>query len=234
MLTVEKIRAGYGKFAVLDDVSISVREGRFLGVLGRNGVGKTTLLKSIAGPVKVNTGVISFRGASIENCTTPQIVDRGIALVLDRKGIFRSLSVRENLALAEKFGQRRTKRPWTTERVLSKFPRLAERLNAPGGGLSGGEQQMLAIARALLTQPSLLLLDEPTEGLAPKIVEELVEMLRGLRTSGLTAIVVDQRLETVFDTCDEIVVMSRGTIAASGSTEDIRSDEALLEQHLGV
>jgi len=234
MLTVDKIRAGYGKFAVLDDVSISVREGRFLGVLGRNGVGKTTLLKSIAGPVRVDTGAISFRGASIESCTTPQIVDRGIALVLDRKGIFRSLSVRENLVLAEKFGQRRAKRPWTTERVLSKFPRLAERLNAPGGGLSGGEQQMLAIARALLTQPSLLLLDEPTEGLAPKIVEELVEMLRGLRTSGLTAIVVDQRLETVFDTCDEIVVMSRGTIAASGSTEDIRSDEALLEQHLGV
>jgi branched-chain amino acid transport system ATP-binding protein len=234
MLTVENIRAGYGKFSVLDNVSISAREGRFLGVLGRNGVGKTTLLKTIAGPVKVNAGAISFRGASIERCTTPEIVERGIALVLDRKGIFRSLSVRENLALAEDFGRRRAKRPWTTERVLTTFPRLGERLHAPGGGLSGGEQQMLAIGRALLTQPSLLLLDEPTEGLAPKIVEELVEMLRRLRSSGLTAIVVDQRLETVFDTCDEIVVMSRGTIAASGVTEDIRSDEALLEQHLGV
>lgn len=234
MLTVENICAGYGKFAVLDNLSIVAREGRFLGVLGRNGVGKTTLLKSIAGPVRVQAGAISFRGIPIERCTTPEIVDHGVALVLDRKGIFPSLSVRENLALAESFGLRKKDRPWTTDRVLASFPRLAERLNAPGGGLSGGEQQMLAIARALLTQPALLLLDEPTEGLAPKIVEELVVMLQRLRSSGLTAVVVDQRLETVFDTCDEVVVMSRGAIAASGAAEVIRHDDALLEQHLGV
>jgi branched-chain amino acid transport system ATP-binding protein len=157
----------------------------------------------------------------------------GVALVLDRKGIFRSLSVQDNLHLAERLHRGRDPQ-WTLDRVYEMFPRLAERRRAPGGGLSGGEQQMLAIARALLCQPDLLLLDEPTEGLAPKIVDEVVGLLQRLKASAMTAIVVDQRLDTVFDTCPTVNVMTRGHFVAHGSSSEISANDALLAEHLGV
>ncbi|RYG08239.1 MAG: ABC transporter ATP-binding protein [Burkholderiales bacterium] len=233
MLDIRNLNAGYAQFGVLDDVSFALDEGQFLGILGRNGVGKTTLLKSIAGPVRPSSGQVIFNGADVANCSTSEIARAGLALVLDRKGIFRSLSVLENLQLAARLHKKKEQR-WTVEDVLQMFPRLSERSKAPGGGLSGGEQQMLAIARALLCQPRLLLLDEPTEGLAPKIVDEVVDLLQRLRKSGLTAIVVDQRLETVFDTCGEVIVMSRGTLALRSTSSELRQRPEVLEEHLGV
>ena len=233
MLEVRGLSAGYGRFGVLSDISFTLAEGRFLGIVGRNGVGKTTLLKALAGPVRASAGSIRFGGAETTPMDTTQIAQRGISLVLDRKGIFRSLSVRENLRLANRLGGTRPQR-WRESDVLAMFPRLAERIDAPGGGLSGGEQQMLAIARALMTQPELLLLDEPTEGLAPRVVDEVVELLKRLARSGLTAIVVDQRLDSVFDTCDDVLVMSRGEIAQRSTSAELRAQPRLLEQHLGV
>ena len=139
----------------------------------------------------------------------------------------------ENLRLAERLHRRRPKR-WSVDSVLEMFPRLSERRDAPGGGLSGGEQQMLAIGRALLCQPDLMLFDEPTEGLAPKIVDEVVSLLKRLKSSGLSAVVVDQQLDTVFDTCSRVYVMTRGKFAKEGDTEVIRQDASLLADHLGV
>ncbi len=233
MLEVTGLFAGYSQFAVLEDMSLSVKQGDFLGILGRNGVGKTTLLKAIAGPVRPTAGAIALGGQDITRWGTPEIARSGVALVLDRKGIFRSLSVTENLQLAARLNRGKPQR-WGVGDVLAMFPRLAERARAPGGGLSGGEQQMLAIARALLCQPRLLLLDEPTEGLAPKIVDEVVDLLQRLRSSGVTAIVVDQRLETVFDTCDEVIVMGRGTAAVRSTSAELRQRPDVLEEHLGV
>jgi branched-chain amino acid transport system ATP-binding protein len=233
MLDVRQLSAGYGRFSVLGDIGFLVPEGKFVGIIGRNGVGKTTLLKTLAGAVKPTGGNITFRGKNITGQDAMQVSRQGISLVLDRKGIFASLSVLENLQLAQRLGAQRDKR-WSLDDVLGMFPRLAERIKAPGGGLSGGEQQMLAIGRALLTQPSLLLLDEPTEGLAPKIVDELVDLLQRLAKTGLTAIVVDQRLETVFDTCGEVLLMSRGEIAERSSSQDLRRNSDLLARHLGV
>jgi branched-chain amino acid transport system ATP-binding protein len=233
MLEVRNVWAGYGPFGVLENVSLSVGAGEFLGLVGRNGVGKTTLLKAIAGPVKPTRGEITWRGASVAKMDSVDTVRAGIAMVLDRKGIFASLTVEQNLALAARLLARR-KQTWTIDAMYEMFPRLAQRRDAPGGGLSGGEQQMLAIARALLCQPDLLLLDEPTEGLAPKIVDEVVGLLLRLRESGMSAIVVDQQLDTVFDTCSEVCVMSRGNIVVRSSARELRTQSALLAEHLGV
>ena len=233
MLDIGNLVAGYGRFGVLCGVSMTLAQGQFLGLIGRNGVGKSTLLKAIAGPVRPTSGRIGLRGVDTTQMDTTQIAHLGVSLVLDRKGIFRSLSVRENLRLANRLGAGRQQR-WSEEQVLEMFPRLRERISAPGGGLSGGEQQMLAIGRALMTQPDLLLLDEPTEGLAPRIVDELVALLQRLSTSGLTSIVVDQRLDTVFDTCKEVLIMSRGQIAERSTSAQLRAHPQLLEQHLGV
>jgi branched-chain amino acid transport system ATP-binding protein len=233
VLEVRNLSAGYAQFSVLDGVSFTVGEGEFLGVLGRNGVGKTTLLKAISGPVQPRSGQVIFGAADVSRWNTSEIARAGLALVLDRKGIFRTLSVMENLRLAARL-HRHKKQRWSVDDVLCMFPRLSERSRAPGGGLSGGEQQMLAIARALLCQPQMLLLDEPTEGLAPKIVDEVVDLLQRLRKDGLTAIVVDQRLETVFDTCDEAIVMGRGVPALRRNCQALKEQPDLLAEHLGV
>jgi branched-chain amino acid transport system ATP-binding protein len=233
VLEVRGLSAGYAQFNVFDKLSFTVAEGEFLGVLGRNGVGKTTLLKAISGPVRPLAGEVVFAGSDVARWDTSAIARAGAVLVLDRKGIFRSLSVIENLRLAARLHRDKTQK-WSVDDVLHMFPRLSERAKAPGGGLSGGEQQMLAIARALLCQPRMLLLDEPTEGLSPKIVDEVVDLLQRLRKSGLTAIVVDQRLDTVFDTCDDAIVMSRGVPVLRSSCRELRDRPELLEEHLGV
>jgi branched-chain amino acid transport system ATP-binding protein len=233
MLEVSGLWAGYDKFGVLEDISLQVAAGQFVGILGRNGVGKTTLLKALAGPVRPNRGQVLFDRQPIHALPTNRISQLGLALVLDRKGIFRNLSVQDNLVLAQRLHSQRPQR-WTLDAVYQLFPRLQERHDAPGGGLSGGEQQMLAIARALMTQPRLVLFDEPTEGLAPKIVDELVVTLQRLRADGLTAIVVDQRLETVFDTCEDVLVMSRGQVAMRETAALLRRQTQRLEEHLGV
>lgn len=232
MLEVANLRAAYGPTPVLHGVDLRADPTCFLGLIGRNGVGKSTTLRCIVGLMQPAGGTVSLDGQPIVGVPTHAIARRGVAFVPENRGVFPSLTVMESLTL----GQRPTaaSAAWTLERVLEVFPRLGERRRNRCDALSGGEQQMLAIGRALLTNPRLLILDEPTEGLAPAIVEEIRDVLRSLRGSGLTVVIVDQNLETVFDIADEVAVMSRGAIVARGPSGTLRHDQELLNHHLGV
>jgi branched-chain amino acid transport system ATP-binding protein len=233
MLELRDLRAAYGPTPVLHGVSLSASPDRFLGIIGRNGVGKTTTLRSIVGLMPLTSGEVRLGGASIVGRETHEIARMGVAYVPENRGVFPSLTVLESLTLA---ARQPASRPggWTLERVFEVFPRLAERRGNRGDALSGGEQQMLAIGRALLTNPRLLILDEPTEGLAPLIVLQIRGVLRSLRGSGLTIVIVDQNLETVFDIADHVALISRGTVVAEGPSATIRGDQALLNHYLGV
>ncbi len=233
MIELQNISAAYGVTPVLHDVSLRADASTFLGLIGRNGAGKTTTLRSMVGLMPLVAGRVLFDGQSLAGRATHEIARLGIAYVPENRGVFPSLTVMESLTLA-------ARRPangasgWTLERVLEVFPRLGERRRNRGDALSGGEQQMLAIGRALLTNPRLLILDEPTEGLAPLIVHEIQAVLRSLRGSGMALIVVDQNLDTVFNVADEIAVMSRGAVVAQGPSATLRADQALLNHYLGV
>jgi len=233
LLELKDIRAAYGATPVLHGISLRADASSFLGLVGRNGVGKTTTLRSIVGLMPLTAGEVVFDGASLVGRATHDIARLGVAYVPENRGVFPSLTVMESLTLGAR------PRPdgaagWTLERVLEIFPRLGERRRNRGDALSGGEQQMLAIGRALLTNPRLLILDEPTEGLAPLIVEEIQSVLRSLRGSGMALIVVDQNLDTVFNVADEVAVMSRGAVVAHGPSATVRADHALLNHYLGV
>ncbi|TWO71266.1 ABC transporter ATP-binding protein [Caenimonas sedimenti] len=233
MLELNDIRAAYGATPVLHGISLRANASSFLGIVGRNGVGKTTTLRSIVGLMPLTAGDIVFDGASLVGRATHDIARLGVAYVPENRGVFPSLTVMESLTLgAQPRADRAT--GWTLERVLEIFPRLGERRRNRGDALSGGEQQMLAIGRALLANPRLLILDEPTEGLAPLIVEEIQSVLRSLRGSGMALIVVDQNLDTVFNVADEVAVMSRGAVVARGPSATVRADHALLNRYLGV
>ena len=233
MLELQDIRAAYGVTPVLHGISLRADASTFLGLIGRNGVGKTTTLRSIIGLMPIAAGKVLFDGALLTGLPTHVIARLGIAYVPENRGVFRSLTVMESLTLAARRHADRAS-PWTLERVLEVFPRLGERRANRCDALSGGEQQMLAIGRALLTNPRLLILDEPTEGLAPAIVEEIQSVLRSLRGSGMALIVVDQNLETVFNVAHQVAVMSRGAIVAQGSSDTMRADQAMLNHYLGV
>ena len=233
MLELKEIRAAYGATPVLHGICLRADASSFLGLVGRNGVGKTTTLRSIVGLMPLTAGDVVFDGASLVGRATHDIARLGVAYVPENRGVFPSLTVMESLTLGARL------RPagaagWTLERVLEIFPRLGERRRNRGDALSGGEQQMLAIGRALLTNPRLLILDEPTEGLAPLIVEEIQSVLRSLRGSGMALIVVDQNLDTVFNIADEVAVMSRGAVVAHGPSATVRADHAMLNHYLGV
>ncbi|MGX5652772.1 ABC transporter ATP-binding protein [Hydrogenophaga borbori] len=233
MLELQNLHAAYGPTPVLHGVSLSAAPERFLGIIGRNGVGKTTILRSIVGLMPLAKGDVRLDGTSIAGRETHQIARLGVAFVPENRGVFPSLTVLESLTLAARLPEGRTG-GWTLERVFGVFPRLAERRANRGDALSGGEQQMLAIGRALLTNPRLLILDEPTEGLAPLIVLQIRDVLRSLRGSGLAIVIVDQNLETVFDIADDVALISRGTVVAQGTSAAIRGDQALLNHYLGV
>lgn len=233
MLELKDIRAAYGATPVLHGISLRADASSFLGLVGRNGVGKTTTLRSIVGLMPLTAGDVVFDGASLVGRATHDIARLGVAYVPENRGVFPSLTVMESLTLGAR-PRHAVTAGWTLERVLELFPRLGERRRNRGDALSGGEQQMLAIGRALLTNPRLLILDEPTEGLAPLIVEEIQSVLRSLRGSGMALIVVDQNLETVFNVADEVAVMSRGAIVARGPSATLRTDHALLNHYLGV
>jgi len=233
MLELVDLRASYGATPVLHGISLQASSERFLGIVGRNGVGKTTTLRSIVGLMPLTAGDVRLEGQSLRGLPTHQIARRGVAFVPENRGVFASLTVLESLTLGA-VDPGRSGSGWTLERVFEVFPRLAERRANRGDALSGGEQQMLAIGRALLTNPRLLILDEPTEGLAPLIVHEIRQVLRRLHGSGMTVVIVDQNLETVFEIADEVVVMSRGSVVARGTSREIRSDQALLNHYLGV
>jgi len=233
MLELRDLHAAYGVTPVLHGVSLSAAPDRFLGIIGRNGVGKTTILRSIVGLMPLTRGEVRLDGAPITGRETHRIARTGVAYVPENRGVFPSLTVLESLTLAAREPEARSG-GWTLERVFDVFPRLAERRANRGDALSGGEQQMLAIGRALLTNPRLLILDEPTEGLAPLIVLQIQNVLRTLRGGAMTVVIVDQNLETVFEIADHVALISRGAVVAEGASATIRADQPLLNHYLGV
>ncbi|HKU94187.1 MAG TPA: ABC transporter ATP-binding protein [Vineibacter sp.] len=229
LLAVDGLRAGYAEAVVLDGVSLSLGEGEALALLGRNGAGKTTLITSLLGLTTWRAGTIRLAGRDITRLSPERRARAGIGWVPQERSVFRSLSVEENLTAIRQPG------PWDVARVFGLFPRLAERRRNLGDQLSGGEQQMLAIARALVLNPRLVLLDEPLEGLAPIIVEEVLAALRRiLREEGLSAIVVEQKARQVLAVTDRAIILNRGAVAHEGSSAELLADPHLLETRLAV
>jgi branched-chain amino acid transport system ATP-binding protein len=229
LLALDHVRAGYGEAVVLDDVSLTVPEQGSLAVLGRNGVGKSTMLLTILGFTTVRRGQIYWRGKDITGLAPHHRARAGIGWVAQEREVFPSLTVEENLTVAARPGR------WELAAVYRLFPRIAERRGNLGNQLSGGEQQMLAIARALMTNPALLLLDEPLEGLAPIIVEELIAALeRIIREEGLSAILVEQNAQKILGITHRAVILERGSIVHEADSAMLRTDRAALETHLGV
>jgi branched-chain amino acid transport system ATP-binding protein len=218
---------------VLQGVSLTVRAGEAVGLLGRNGMGKTTLIRTLIGLVRARTGQVRIHGRDCSGEATDRIVRLGIGYVPEGRGIFPTLTVRENLVMAARPNPD-GRRHWTLERVLTVFPRLAQRLNLGGQQLSGGEQQMLAIGRALMTNPDLLILDEATEGLAPLLVREIWDIIAQLRSRRMAAIVVDRNFRSVLAHTDRCVVLQKGRVVLSGRSAELAQREAELTSLLGV
>jgi branched-chain amino acid transport system ATP-binding protein len=233
LLEVERLETAYGASQVLFGVSFSVNPGEAVTLLGRNGMGKTTTIRSIMGLTRARAGTITFRGQRIEHAAPDRIARMGMALVPEGRQIFPNLSVRENLVA---FSENRSGRPdpWTPHKVLEFFPRLAERSGNMGNQLSGGEQQMLAIGRALVTNPHLLILDEATEGLAPLVREEIWHCLGQLRAAGQTILVVDKYIERLVKLADRHTIIERGRVAWQGSSAELDADRGLWHRYLGV
>ncbi len=229
LLSLKGVSAGYGAAVVITGIDLTLREGEALAVLGRNGTGKTTLLNTIIGVTRHRGGTIALAGRDITGVRPDRRAVAGIGWVPQERNIFKSLTVEENLTAVARSG------PWDVERVYGMFPRLKERRFNLGNQLSGGEQQMLAVARALVLNPKLMLLDEPTEGLAPIIVEELLAALkRIIRDEGMSGIVVEQHAQKILGVTDNAVILDRGTIVHASSSRSLIDDPAPLEQHLGV
>ena len=229
LLTLGGVRAGYGDAVVLDDVSLEVAEQGGLAILGRNGVGKTTVLLTIMGYTAVRRGTIRWKGEDITRMPPHRRARRGIGWVAQEREIFPSLTVVENLTVASRPGR------WSLPAVYDLFPRIAERRGSLGNQLSGGEQQMLAIARALMTNPLLLLLDEPLEGLAPIIVEELARAIqRMMAEEGTAVILVEQHAEIALSLTDQAVVLERGSIVHRAPSRDLLQDAATLDRFIGL
>jgi branched-chain amino acid transport system ATP-binding protein len=229
LLGLKDVSAGYGEALVLSGVSFTLDEGQSLALLGRNGAGKTTLINTIMGLTRRRGGALRLNGRDITALRAHQRAQAGIGWSPQERNIFRSLTVEENLTAVTRSG------PWTLERIYAVFPRLAERKRNMGGQLSGGEQQMLAIGRALALNPRLLLLDEPLEGLAPIIVDELLAALRRvIRQEGMSAIVVEQSARKILPLTDVALVLERGVIAYRGASAALASDAATLHNLLGV
>nr|WP_281721285.1 ABC transporter ATP-binding protein [Nitrosomonas nitrosa] len=229
LLNAEGIVAGYGAGIVLDDVSLRLPEGDSLAILGRNGVGKTTLILTLMGMTKLSRGHVRFRASEITNLPTHRRAAAGLGWVPQERMVFPSLTVEEHLSVVARRG------PWTAERVFQMFPRLEERRKNLGNQLSGGEQQMLAIARALMVNPALLLLDEPMEGLAPIVVQELVRVIREMVSqSGVSIILVEQHARLALSLTNSALVLDRGRIAYQGSSQALMSDSQTLEQFIAI
>lgn len=235
MLALEGVHAHYGLSHVLQGVSLSVGKGEILGVFGRNGVGKTTLVKTVAGWVKPTSGSIRFDGADIAGLASDRICRLGIGLVPEDRRVFPGLTVEENLRLGlmQSPGRSRAECNRAVDRVFGRFGRLAERRSQMGTTLSGGEQQMLAIARVLAGAPRLLLIDEPTEGLAPMVVDEIFELIGSLRAEGIPVLLVEQNVIRALEVCDRFVALERGAIVFEGSAQS-EADRARLIAAIAV
>jgi branched-chain amino acid transport system ATP-binding protein len=234
-LALTDIDAFYGDSHILQKVSFAAGEGRLLGLLGRNGAGKTTCMNVTVGLLPPRSGDVIVFGTPATGLSPELIAARGVALVPQGRRIFKSLTVRENLIVAARRpdpGSRHA--PWTSETVFGMFPRLAERKSQLAAYLSGGEQQMLAIGRALMANPRVLLMDEPSEGLAPQIVAEVMATIRKLKESGLSIVLVEQNPKLVFDIADDIVILNSGRVAVVSTPAELTRDGVDLRQHLGV
>ncbi|MGA7809017.1 ABC transporter ATP-binding protein [Bradyrhizobium sp.] len=229
LLVIESLRAGYGEAVVLSDMSLSLGDGQVLALLGRNGTGKTTLINSIVGVTRRFGGKVMLAGTDITSLRPDQRARAGIGWVPQERNIFRSLTVEENMTAVAQKG------PWTVAKVYQMFPRLKERRGNFGNQLSGGEQQMLAIGRALTLNPKVLLLDEPTEGLAPIIVEELLRAIGMItRSGGICSVIVEQHARKILGLADRVVILERGRIVHDASSSALKADPATLERYLGV
>jgi branched-chain amino acid transport system ATP-binding protein len=226
LLRVEGLSAGYGEALVIAGLDLVVEDGRSLALLGRNGAGKTTLVNALIGAARSRGGRIVLAGSDLAGLPSYRRARAGLGWCPQERNIFRSLSVEENLTAVARPG------PWSLERVFAMFPRLRERRGNMGGQLSGGEQQMLAIGRALMLNPRLLLLDEPTEGLAPAIVDELLGALRTLAGEGLSMIVVEQKANKILRFTDDAIILNRGAVVHRARSADLLADAAALHAHL--
>jgi len=229
MLELRAIQTYYGLAHILHGLSLGVGEGEVVALLGRNGAGKTTTLRSISGLTPPRTGEIRYQGRDITGLAPHRIARLGIALVPETRGIFSYLSARENLAIAERRSSR-----WPLEAVLERFPKLKDRLESKGRDLSGGEQQMLAIARALLTGPELLLLDEPSQGLAPLVVNDVMSTIRELRAERVSMLLVEQNAEMALQLADRVYVIDHGTVVFEGTPQALRANTQVATTYLGV
>ena len=223
----------YGQSHILRGIDFTVGQGLTIGLMGRNGMGKTTLLKSIMGIVKPSGGTVHIKGQPMTGAPTFEIARMGIAYVPEGRGIFGNLSVKENLQMSARAGTR-GQRDWTYDRVLDTFPRLSERLGHGGQQLSGGEQQMLTIGRALMTNPDVLILDEATEGLAPLIAREIWRICGLIRESGISSVIVDKNWKHVTQITDRNVILVKGEVVFHGSSAELHAQPEILQQHLGI
>jgi branched-chain amino acid transport system ATP-binding protein len=235
MLEVKDIHSYYGKSHILQGVSMALNEGELVCLLGRNGVGKTTTLKSIMGLVRPSEGSIRFRGQELVGRQPYEVARLGVGYVPEDRRIFRSLTVHENLLMGIKDAKNAAKEGgWTVERVYEKFPKLKDRRDNKGGHLSGGEQQMLTVARTLMGNPKLILVDEPTEGLAPLIVKDVLEMLAAVRNSGVTVLMVEQNFKASIKVADRFYIMGKGQMVFEGGTEALLAAEEVRKNYLEV
>jgi branched-chain amino acid transport system ATP-binding protein len=233
-LALREVDAYYGDSHVLRRVSLRLGEGRLLGLLGRNGAGKTTTLSVTVGLVPPRHGAVEVYGRAVTGRSPEVVAAHGVALVPQGRRVFRNLTVQENLAVAARRPREARGTAWTLETVYGVFPRLRERHRQMAGSLSGGEQQMLAIARALMSNPRVLLMDEPSEGLAPQIVAEVMATIRRLKAQGLSIVLVEQNARLVFEVADDIVILNSGEVAVAGEARELTAQGVDLRQHLGI
>jgi branched-chain amino acid transport system ATP-binding protein len=233
ILEARAVHAYYGTSHIVRGVDFAVSRGETVALMGRNGMGKTTLLKTLLGLVRARRGQVFAAGEDVTASPTHRIARRGIAYVPEGRGIFPNLSVRENLVMAARPGVQ-GQGDWPLDRVLATFPRLADRIGHGGGQLSGGEQQMLTIGRALMTNPDLLILDEATEGLAPLVAQEIWTIIGGIRASGIATVLVDRNHAAVTAVADRAVVLVKGQVIFQGTGAEVRAEPGLIHTHLGV
>jgi branched-chain amino acid transport system ATP-binding protein len=233
-LTISDLDTYYGDSHVLHGVSFSLQPGRLLGLLGRNGAGKSTCMSTIMGFLKPRRGSISLYDEAVAGLAPDVIARKGICLVPQGRRMFRTLTVRENLMVAAQSQKKDNGAGWSIERVFQTFPRLAERHAQVAGSLSGGEQQMLAIGRALMGNPRVLLMDEPSEGLAPQLVAEVGRTIAQLKAEGQSIVLVEQNIKLTLDLADDVVIINTGRVVFRGPASGIKLDDAIVSQHLGV
>jgi branched-chain amino acid transport system ATP-binding protein len=233
IIEARQLHTYYGASHILHGIDLTIRPGEVLSLMGRNGMGKTTLLRSLIGLTPPRRGTVKIYGQDMTGAPTQNIIRRGIAFVPEDRGIFPNLTVRENLVMAARPGPDGRK-DWDLNRVLETFPRLAQRMTHMGNHLSGGEQQMLTVGRALMTNPDLILLDEATEGLAPLIRKEIWSVIRQVKATGIAAIIVDKDIKALLAVADHHIIISKGRIVYEGNSEDLAGNPEIHHRHLGV